>query len=339
MSDALAAYDPKSVTVGAVDAAAAPTVSGRNRSAPLFQVAGISPATGTVSVAGNFPAPTAAQSASGGVAGLVRDPASASLTGAVVDGGASATSGGSQAAAVSQYPGCDTVDIYLTGSNQYWAACNVGASTAYSNQSVTFADATAAGGPTAAQKAYMGAYFQWGRNVDVTTGPTVAGPLIAAAAASETRFITNATLPRDWITPQDDNLWGGTGSTAVAGTFASLGSPAAMKGPCAAGYHVPTQKEWCDAIKAVSPDVTACDAAWHVEATANKFMNTLKLPLAGFRNSSTAAFGSQGAYGHYWASSPSGTAGHGVRLSSSSGMVPDNANNRDTGLSVRCLKN
>ncbi|MFB0964130.1 MAG: FISUMP domain-containing protein [Patescibacteria group bacterium] len=112
-----------------------------------------------------------------------------------------------------------------------------------------------------------------------------------------------------------------------------------MQGPCQSGYHVPTQKEWCDAIKAVSPDVTLCDAAWHVETTANKFMTTLRLPLAGYRNTSAAAFNNQGTLGGYWAASTTGTNGRNVTLSTTNGVVPANHNTRALGLSVRCLKN
>lgn len=146
--------------------------------------------TGSVSVSGNYP------SGLGGISGLVKNPASSGTQDALVEN-------------ASYYPGCDTADVILAN-GQRWAACNVGAGTAYVGQNVTLADTSAlTGGPTAAQKAYMGAYYQWGRNVDVTNGGIVAGPLSAAVAASETRFITNATPPNDWITPQDDNLWGG----------------------------------------------------------------------------------------------------------------------------------
>lgn len=71
------------------------------------------------------------------------------------------------------YPGCDTPNIKL-GNGQVWAACNVGATTAYANQSVTVADTSASGGPTVAQKAYMGTYFQWGRTVDARASNPVA---------------------------------------------------------------------------------------------------------------------------------------------------------------------
>lgn len=61
IASALAAYDPKAISVGAVDAALAPSATGRQRSTPFFQVAVTVPATGLVSVSGNFPQPTDAQ--------------------------------------------------------------------------------------------------------------------------------------------------------------------------------------------------------------------------------------------------------------------------------------
>lgn len=76
---AFAAYDPKYLVVGAMDATLS-SASGKKRSTSYFQVAGISPATGAVSVSGNYP------TSSGSVSGLVRDPGSTSSTGALIDG-------------------------------------------------------------------------------------------------------------------------------------------------------------------------------------------------------------------------------------------------------------
>ena len=56
---------------------------------------------------------------------------------------------------------CDTADIVLAN-GQRWAACNVGATTAYVGQPYPSA------APTLAHKAYLGALYQWGRNEDVT---------------------------------------------------------------------------------------------------------------------------------------------------------------------------
>jgi hypothetical protein len=95
LPDSFAAYDSKSLSVGAIDAVLAPTANGRARSASFFQVAGTAPATGTVSVTGNFPAPTPAQVASGAVSGLVKAPTG---TGALVDG---YSSGGSSSSSSS----------------------------------------------------------------------------------------------------------------------------------------------------------------------------------------------------------------------------------------------
>lgn len=63
-------------------------------------------------------------------------------------------------------------------------------------------------------------------------------------------------------------------------------------------------------------------------------------PLAGIRDNSSAAYVDQGAYGVYWASSPTGTYGYYVFLSATQ-MVPADYNYtaRAYGLSVRCLKN
>ena len=66
--ESFAAYDPKSVLVGAVDAAISPTASGKKRSVSYFQVAGILPSNGTVSVSGNFSPPTVNQVFTGAVA-------------------------------------------------------------------------------------------------------------------------------------------------------------------------------------------------------------------------------------------------------------------------------
>lgn len=61
------------------------------------------------------------------------------------------------------------------------------------------------------------------------------------------------------------------------------------------------------------------------------------LPLAGFRDYSSGAYNTQGTYGDYWASSPAGTRGYYVDISSTQ-VIPGPTNSRADGLSVRCLK-
>lgn len=125
----------------------------------------------------------------------------------------------------------------------------------------------------------------------------------------------------------------------MTGTFLSFGSPAAMRGPCAEGYHVPTQKEWCDAVIAVSPEDPTCIAKYYGGSNVNKFKDTLLLPLAGNRGSSNAAYSNQGLLGFYWASTLDGRYGLGVRVSPTLGVYRQDYNWRANGFSVRCLAN
>lgn len=104
---------------------------------------------------------------------------------------------------VQTFPGCDTKDIKLPN-GQVWAACNVGATIAYSGQAYPSNTAF-----TATQKAYLGAYYQWGRNVDVTNMGNIAGPIASASADTGTGFIYNAAANYDWLAnaAQNDTLW------------------------------------------------------------------------------------------------------------------------------------
>ena len=67
--------------------------------------------------------------------------------------------------------GCDTNDIVVwqggTNNVQIWAACNAGATTAFTSQS--YPSGTT---PTGAQEAWMGGLYQWGNNTDVTAAST-----------------------------------------------------------------------------------------------------------------------------------------------------------------------
>lgn len=107
-----------------------------------------------------------------------------------------------------------------------------------------------------------------------------------------------------------------------------------MKGPCASGYHVPTQSEWWSAISTLNGALTNT-ASWQNDTT---LASTLKLPLAGYRHYSSAAYNSQGTNGYYWASSPTGTYGYNASLSATQ-VYPANNTLRAYGFSVRCLKN
>ncbi len=104
-----------------------------------------------------------------------------------------------------------------------------------------------------------------------------------------------------------------------------------MKGPCAAGYHVPTQAEWWSAVSTLNPALTNT-SSWQNDTSV---ATTLKLPLAGLRHYSSAAYLNQGTNGYYWASSPYGYV---VRLSATQAHPAFN-DPRTFGFSVRCLAN
>lgn len=70
------------------------------------------------------------------------------------------------------------------------------------------------------------------------------------------------------------------------------------------------------------------------------FMVDMKLSFAGGRFHSTASLGDGGDYGHYWSSSPYGSADprNALTLFLNSSYVIDNDNKRSSGYSVRCFK-
>lgn len=108
-----------------------------------------------------------------------------------------------------------------------------------------------------------------------------------------------------------------------------------MRGPCADGYHVPTGKEWCDAIASITGNAW-CDATAHDDTSV---VSTLKLPLSGYRDYSSAAYFNQGIFGHYRTSTPLVSGGtHNVNFSTTQ-AYPAMASIRGYGFSVRCLKN
>ena len=132
-----------------------------------------------------------------------------------------------------------------------------------------------------------------------------------------TTFIWWAGLARyDWSSPQNDNLWWNTTNTNIARQW-----------PCPTNYHVPTQPEW-----------VAIHTAWWWWTNWTNLSNTLKLPIAGYRDRRDGSMSSQGTFGYYWASSPYVTHGYSL-LFRSTGIYPSNGDDRAYGFSVRCFKN
>ncbi|MDO5976708.1 FISUMP domain-containing protein [Flavivirga jejuensis] len=156
-----------------------------------------------------------------------------------------------------------------------------------------------------------GDLYQWGRAADGHESRT--SSTTATLATSDTPghgdFITNSS-PADWRSSQNDNLWQG-----VSGT----------NNPCPSGYRLPTEAEWGNER-----------TSWDSNNSAGAFASPLKLPVAGYRRSSSGSLYNVGSYGLYWSSTVSGTNASTLYFLSSDAYM--NSYGRAYGFSVRCLK-
>jgi uncharacterized protein (TIGR02145 family) len=170
-----------------------------------------------------------------------------------------------------------------------------------------------------------GDLYQWGRGSDghqtiVWTSSTASN---GAEQENETTtlsnsdtpghgdFITNgSSLPYDWRSPQNDNLWQG-----VSGT----------NNPCPSGYRLPTEAE-----------LDAERQSWSSNNAAGAFASPLKLPVAGYRNFSNGSLSNLGSRGFYWSSTVDGTNSQHLFFYSSNAGI--SSGSRAYGGSVRCLK-
>jgi uncharacterized protein (TIGR02145 family) len=191
----------------------------------------------------------------------------------------------------------------------YWAPVNVGAtSTTYS-----------------ADLAGCGYIFQWGRSYAGftygSTGDTFGGPVSATEAETThvDKFITNSSAEtfNDWLNSQDDLLWSGENA----------------RGPCPAGWRVPTDTE-LGVLQAKYVSTNFANSRLAIPADEGA---TLYLPAAGYRSyGSAGTWLGRGTYGGYWSSSVDGTTARSFNFSSGSSNMYSSS--RAYGYSVRCLQ-
>jgi hypothetical protein len=156
-----------------------------------------------------------------------------------------------------------------------------------------------------------GDLYQWGRGSDghqCRTSATTA-TLSSSDQPGNGEFILTNSLPYEWRSPQNDNLWQGVNGT---------------NNPCPSGYRLPTEAE-----------LNAERLSWSSNNAAGAFASPLKLPMAGGRDRSSGSLDGVGSYGLYWNSTVSGTnAGYIFFNSSNASMY---AVGRAGGGSVRCI--
>ncbi|MDD3646492.1 MAG: prepilin-type N-terminal cleavage/methylation domain-containing protein [Candidatus Gracilibacteria bacterium] len=197
-----------------------------------------------------------------------------------------------------------------TGSGYTISACNLGATTASTDWTVS-----------------AGLYFQWGNNYgSVSNGPTTSTLADATGYgpgnyySSMSFILGSSSYNYDWTTVENDNLWGDN---------SGAGTDEQRQGPCVTGYHVPSKIEWSGIVTA---------GQWGTNG-ANMQID-LKLPYAGRRSWDSGTFNYGSSNGIYWSSSPKfrGNEGYNLYFDSSS-INPSSGFIRAFGFSVRCFKN
>jgi uncharacterized protein (TIGR02145 family) len=162
-----------------------------------------------------------------------------------------------------------------------------------------------------------GSLFQWGRGADGhelinwisgTKGITVNGSTVTQSTTdtpSNNLFIESYD---DWRSPKNDNLWQGVDG---------------INNVCPSGYRLPKTDEWSTLIKKIDNAKAA-------------FQSTLKLTVAGNRESKHSWFNFQGGYGNYWAMDP----GYMASFSANDASIGTNNEGvlRASGQSVRCIR-
>jgi uncharacterized protein (TIGR02145 family) len=169
-----------------------------------------------------------------------------------------------------------------------------------------------------------GSLYQWGRGSDghqcvnryagdgvTTSSNTALNATVSTDTPPHGNFIlTNAGI-NDWRSPQNNNLWQGTGGT---------------NNPCPTGYRLPTESE-----------LNAERVSWSSNNSAGAFASPLKFSMAGNRNHSNGLLLNAGSFGFYWSSTVSSTNARNLSFMGFSTAM--STNNRSFGFSVRCIKN
>ena len=165
-----------------------------------------------------------------------------------------------------------------------------------------------------------GCLFQWGRkndgHADITYTSSTAGTADNGVTGTRSNsddpghamFITTTSIPYDWRSPQNHNLWQGEQG---------------VNNPCPTGYRLPTGTEW-------KAEITA-----GLYNAGNPINSPLKIPLPGKRYIN-GALQNTGQHFYYWASSTK--VQDADYMYSFGGTTATSDTYRGQGYSVRCIK-
>lgn len=157
-----------------------------------------------------------------------------------------------------------------------------------------------------------GDLYQWGRFSDghQCRNSSTTSNQAGSDTPGHGDFITTSSRPYDWRSPQNDNLWQGVNGT---------------NNPCPNGYRLPTKNE-----------LNTERQSWSSNDASGAYASPLKLPLGGYRYSSSGSLYDVGSIGCYWSSTVAGSVAYGLFFSSS--YVSLSSYYREVGGAVRCLK-
>jgi uncharacterized protein (TIGR02145 family) len=188
------------------------------------------------------------------------------------------------------------VDVTNPTTGKTWMDRNLGASQAATSST---------------DDAAYGDLYQWGRRADghqCRTSPTTA-TLSSIDQPAHGNFILAPSIPYDWRSTSNDNLWQGVNG---------------VNNPCPSGYRLATAAEF-----------EAERLSWSESNTAGAFASSLKLPIAGFRmNHSGQVFGDGN--GRYWSGSFSTNTSLSFHFFVNSAGMGEYG--RAYGMPVRCIK-
>ena len=163
----------------------------------------------------------------------------------------------------------------------------------------------------------FGDYYQWGRDADghEKRDSNTSTTLLATFNVVNGTFIKTQIAPSDWTTETNATLrelnWKKTDGTSI----------------CPLGYRVPTKEEFENETELAADSVTNISDA---------FASFLKIPAAGYRNTSFAYLSGEGITARIWTSDFHST--NAVNYSISATEINDFGNGRANGYSVRCIK-